>query len=351
LYFESADCQEASLDLPICGSEVIIIGMVKKTFALLLILAAVLMLPVSGLAAGRDTLPRLSSTEEVIAAVNALRAENGLPPYTPDPILMSIAQAHAEYILSSGVMTHYDANGLRPFERALQAGYPVAGDIYTNVGFFSENIIGGSGMTAEQAVEEWAVMDEAHLRTMISSELQDIGAGVAVSGYTYIYVIDCGLSTGGTPRAFTPPATYKTPIVTQVPPTPNEDGSVTYIIQPNDTLLGIAIQFGMSLDAIYALNGLTEESIIYPGNAILLSPSFTATPTQATSTPTERPTITSWPTSTPTEPQPSETPVRSAPDGLPASAAGGAVAIIIIAALVIAAILSLTGKKNRSSPN
>jgi len=336
--------------LPICNAEVIIPAMEKKAIALIMLILAVLLLPVGSKAVDRDHMPTRTSAEELIAAVNALRAENGLAPYSPNPILMSIAQTHAEYILSSGVMTHYDANGLRPFERALQAGYAVAGDIYTNVGFFSENIIGGSGVTAEQAVEEWAVMDEAHLRTMISSELQDIGAGVAVSGYTYIYVIDCGLSTGGMPRAFTPPATYKTPIVTQVPPTPNEDGSVSYIIQPNDTLLGIAIKFGMSLDAIYALNGLTEDSIIYPGDAILLSPGFTATPTLLTSTPTERPSITPWPTSTPTIVLASETPIPDSPSGLPASAAGSAVAIIIIAALVFAAILSLTGKKNRSSP-
>ena len=77
-------------------------------------------------------------------------------------------------------------------------------------GFFSENIAAGVGMTAEEAVRYWTG-DDPHLNTMISSNLQDIGAGVAVSGNTYYYVIDCGLSTGGTPAAFTPPPSYKPP--------------------------------------------------------------------------------------------------------------------------------------------
>jgi len=76
---------------------------------------------------------------------------------------------------------------------------------------------------------------------MISPNLQDIGAGVAVAGNTYYYVIDCGLSTGGVPRPLTPPPQYTTPVATLVPNTPNADGSITYIVRSGDTPLAIAI--------------------------------------------------------------------------------------------------------------
>jgi uncharacterized protein YkwD len=286
-----------------------------------------------------------STAAELIEAVNALRASYGEPPYTSSSILMGIAQGQAKYNLSIGTITHASADGLLPFQRALQAGYPVAGDISMG-GFFSENITAGVGLSAEGAVENWKG-DAPHLNTMISSNLQDIGAGVAVAGNTYYYVIDCGLSTGGTPAAFTLPPSYSTPVATQIPNTPNADGSIVYIVQRGDTPLAIAIAYGVSLHEIYTLNNLTDGSLIYPNQRIIVRGAYTPTPTQPTSTPTERPTVTPWPTSTPTS---TETPVPPTPTpspGLPASAARGAVTAIVVAALVIAALLALLGRKRK----
>lgn len=314
------------------------------TIFLLTILLTVAMLPRATRASESAPAPQYSTADQVIDAVNALRAENGLAPYAVNVTLMQISQEQAEFILSSGTMTSISENGLKPFQRALMAGYAVAGDIYTGEGLFSENITGGSGMTAIQAVEKWE-KDKQDLETMNSEEFQDIGVGVAISGYTFVYVLDCGLSTEGTPRAFTPPPTYKTPVVTLAPPTPNADGSVTYIVQPNDTLLGIAIAYNISLTDLYALNGLTEKSVIYPDQVLILSSAFTATPTQATGTPTERPTITPWPTST-VKATLTPIPPTPTPSGkLPVSAAGTAVGIIVGIALVVALVVALVGKK------
>jgi LysM repeat protein len=213
-------------------------------------------------------------------------------------------------------------------------------------GFFSENIAAGVGLSAAEAVQIWTG-DDPHLNTMISSNLQDIGAGVAVAGNTYYYVIDCGLSTGGTPVPFVPPSTYKTPVVTLVPNTPNADGSITYIVQRGDTPLAIAIAYGLSLREIYALNNLTDSSLIFPNQKIIVRAAFTPTPTPPTSTPTEHPTITPWPTSTPTSTETSVPPTPTPSPGLPVSAARGAVTTIVVTALVIAALLALLGRKRK----
>ena len=313
----------------------------------LLILSLFLLISFSPLVARAEsiTAPQLSSPAELIDAVNALRATYGLPPYTPNSILMGTAQRQAEYNLSIGTITHISADGLPPFERALQAGYPVAGDISLG-GFFSENITAGVGMNAEGAVENWTG-DAPHLNTMISSNLQDIGAGVAVAGNTYYYVIDCGLSTGGTPATFVPPPIYKTPVATLVPNTPNADGSVTYIVQRNDTPLGIALAYGLTLNELLALNSLTAKSVIYPDQIIIVRAGYTPTPTQPTGTPTERPTITPWPTSTPTSTKTPLPPTPTPSSGLPVSSARGAVIVIAVAALVIAALLALLGRKRK----
>ncbi|HEX7541304.1 MAG TPA: LysM peptidoglycan-binding domain-containing protein [Anaerolineales bacterium] len=284
--------------------------------------------------------PQISTASELIDAVNALRTSYGLPPYTTNSILMGTAQGQAEFNLSIGTITHISADGLQPFQRVLQAGYPMAG------GFFSENIAAGVGLSAAEAVQIWTG-DDPHLNTMISSNLQDIGAGVAVAGNTYYYVIDCGLSTGGAPASLIPPSTYNTPVATLVPNTPNADGSVIHIVQPGDTTLGIALAYGISWDELLALNSLTKTSIIYPGRQIIIRAAYTPTPTQPTGTPTERPTITPWPTSTPTS---TDTPVPPTPTpspGLPVYAAHNTVIVITVAALVIAALLALLGRKRK----
>jgi uncharacterized protein YkwD len=316
----------------------------RPTFLTIFLLLTI-SFPPSAARAESVAAPLLSTASELIDAVNALRASRGLPSYTPNSILMSNAQRQAEYNLAISMITHISADGLKPFQRALQAGYPVAGDISNGrPGWFSENITAGVGLTAAGAVEIWTG-DDPHLNTMISTNLQDIGAGVAVAGNTYYYVIDCGQSTGGTPRPFTPPQSYSTPVVTLVPNTPNADGSITYIVQGGDTTLGIALAYDISLSELLALNGLTEKSIIYPGQKIILRTGYTPTPTLPTSTPTGRPTITPWPTSSPTSTNTRIPPTPTRSFGLPVSAARGAVIAIVVTALIIAALLALLGRK------
>lgn len=63
----------------------------------------------------------------LIAEVNALRAANGLPAYQINATLMAVAQAHSQYQANTGTVTHYSADGSRPYQRALAAGIQLAG--------------------------------------------------------------------------------------------------------------------------------------------------------------------------------------------------------------------------------
>jgi uncharacterized protein YkwD/LysM repeat protein len=289
-----------------------------------------------------------STASDLIDAVNALRATNGLPAYTPNSILMNIAQGHADYMASISVSnTHVGADGLLPFQRALHAGYPVAGDISNGShGFFSENVTGGIGLTPQEAVNYW-MGDAPHQGTMLSSDLYDVGAGVAKIGNTYYYCLDAGQSTGGTPRPFTPPPSYIPPPPTLIPNTPNADGSIAYIVQHGDTLLGIAIANNISLTDLLALNGLTMKSTIYPGQKITIRTSYTPTPTLPTLAPTVLPTITPWPTSTPTSTKGSPTSTSTPSPGLSISSARNSLIIIILAALAISGLFILLGFKRK----
>lgn len=57
-------------------------------------------------------------------------------------------------------------------------------------------------------------------------------------------------------------------------PTPNY---ITYVIQPGDTLSGIALRYGTTYQAIAALNGLPNPNLIYAGQTIRI-PEDTGTP-------------------------------------------------------------------------
>jgi uncharacterized protein YkwD/LysM repeat protein len=286
-----------------------------------------------------------STASELISAVNALRATYGLAPYQANSILMSIAQTHAEYLVSISTITHVNGQGRLPFQRALAAGYLVAGDLNLG-GFFSENITAGIGQTAEEAVEVW-VGDDPHKNTMLSGVLQDIGAGVGVYGNTYYYVLDCGLSTGGTPVAYTPPAPLHPSTPTIVPNTPNADGSLIHVVRGGDTLGSLSLAYNVPLADILKLNGLTIKSMIYVGQKIIIRAAYTPTPTLPTSTPTIHPTITPWPTSLPTSTATSIPATPTPSPGLAVSAAGDAVIVIVVAALVIAGLITLLGRKRK----
>jgi len=292
----------------------------------------------------------------LIAEVNALRAANGLPALTPDPILMSVAQGHAEYMASIGTVTHYSADGSRPFQRSLAAGYPVAGDLSLG-GFHSENIIAGIGMTPAEAVSNWTG-DEPHLNTMLSPQYKDIGAGVAVVGDKVYYVIDVSRKSGSAVPAYTPQTVNGTPVYnlnplvsTIYPNTPAADGSVLHVVKPGETLWLIAITYGVKIDDVLKLNNIPKDSPIYPGQQLVIKKSLNTPSPESLKTGTATPDIEALPTSTRAEQtkQPTSTLAATSGNISPAHQAGLITpVIIVIGALVIAGLIAFSsGRRKR----
>jgi hypothetical protein len=75
------------------------------------------------------------------------------------------------------------------------------------------------------------------------------------------------------------PALQLTPFPT---PTPGPDGRIVYTVQDGDTLFRIAAVSGTSLNELYDLNSMNADSIIRPGQVLLLgvvsAPEVTAEP-------------------------------------------------------------------------
>ena len=93
------------------------------------------------------------------------------------------------------------------------------------------------------------------------------------------------------------PAETAIAVVPFITTTPNPDGSIVHVVQQGQTLIGIATVYGVQLNDLLERNGLTMDSIILPGDNILVKradPTPTAThkgiPEAATMEPTPIPT-------------------------------------------------------------
>jgi len=279
--------------------------------------------------AGQSFSLQASSPADVIAAVNALRQANGLSPYKTNSALMAAAQAHSEYQAQIGSWTHSGTGGSTPRSRAVAAGYGGGVTVYV-----SENVATGTDMSAQEAVQIWQG-DGVHLNTMLSSQYQDAGAGVASEGNVVYFTLDVGNVAGSSagepaagPTATSVPggsstqAPEPTPAPGQVVQpilvaTPLVDGSIVHEVAEGQVLITIAEAYQISLQDLLALNNMTTKTVIYPGERLIIRlAQVTPTQTPAPPTATVFPTPTSAPTRTPTptmlpppeSPQPTEIP-------------------------------------------
>ena len=290
----------------------------------------------------------------LISAVNALRAANGLPAYTVNPILMAVAQQHAQYMSVAGV-SHYGADGSSPWQRGLAAGYPLAGDL-SRGGLYSENITAGGNMSVQDAVTSWQG-DAPHSLTMLSPSLMEIGAGVVVVGNYVYYDIDCARpTTSRQPQSYTPvpgglsaagATAAAAPLIfnTLMPNTPLANGKVYHIVKPGETLWLIAVSYGVKVIELRRWNNLAENQNIYPGNKLYIKQIETVTPLPPTltltATSTVLPTLTNTPTSAPTQTN-TLVPVVS-----PFSKGSSSILlVIVVAALVLGTVFVWMGRKS-----
>lgn len=69
------------------------------------------------------------------------------------------------------------------------------------------------------------------------------------------------------------------PAAVPAAPAPPVPATSTHTVVAGDTVFAIAQKYGTSVDAIYAANGLSSSSIIYPGQAIVVAAAAPAAPT------------------------------------------------------------------------
>ena len=249
---------------------------------------------------------------DLIDTVNQLRTANGLEPYQANTALIISAQAHSEYQASIGTWSHSGADGSDETQRALAAGYGAGDSIMCD-----EAVAYTYHYNVSEVVYDMWQASPLHLRILLNSQYKDVGGGVAVSGDYVYYTIDACVVIGGdypssgSSGSSNASSAQEATIAPFLPATvtPQADGSIVHTVREGETLINIAMAYNIPLRDLLELNNLTNESVIFPGEKLIVGKASTATPTAAiTLTPTPRPaTPTRRPTRTPTTRPPAAT--------------------------------------------
>lgn len=280
-----------------------------QNIILIAMLVLLLAIPVSRVQAESSV-----TASDLINLVNSLRTAYGLPALTVNSILMGTAQGTAETMASYGSCTHLgDARG-----RVARAGYGGGSTV-----FATENIACGYVATIGDIQGWWS--DSAHMLPMTEPAYTDIGAGVYLSGGMTYFVVHAAYSAGGSTSGRTSATkvssgtTVNTGISQYiygvVTSTPNADGSISHKVEYGQALSSIAVAYGVTVEQLQALNGLSGIDI-YVGQVLIIrnAPTPTVSPTR---TPTlQRPTRTPTATPRPVTPTPTRTITPSPTPGI-----------------------------------
>jgi LysM repeat protein len=207
------------------------------------------------------TFAQSESPNDLVQAINSLRASQGLAPYQIDPWLMAYAQEHAEYQASIQSGTHIHRDGSLPQDIGLV-----------------ENVANGSAgvVTAAIVVNEiWS--DWGHRNTLIGYASGQIGAGIALgdNGLLY-YSVDVRPGGQAVGAATQPLGTAQLATATFVPlltSTPSDNGAIIHTVSEGQSLWGIAVSYGVTVDDIRRLNAMqADATFLRVGQQLLIRP-------------------------------------------------------------------------------
>lgn len=122
---------------------------------------------------------RAAEITAMITRHNNTRAAHGVNALGQDALLNQIAQTHAQYMASSGNMSHADAQGLHVDGRATAVGY--------NWNAIGENI--GYDTSSQHLYNGW-LGSQDHFDNIVDPDFEDIGVGVVTTGiYEYWCIV------------------------------------------------------------------------------------------------------------------------------------------------------------------
>ncbi len=226
------------------------------------LLLCLLLLAGMGKTAVSPAVAQSGTAYQVFQLVNGFRAGYGLPPLQANSALSAAAQNQANYMAAHTIFSsHTGEGGSTPQSRANAFGY---------VGYVSENIVGGTGMTPNQGLIWWE-NSPVHYNTLVTTRYIEAGTGYATNGSENFYVLVVGRPSdappSNNPSNNSPAPLFVTPIQLSEP---GEDGSIIHTLQEGQALWSLAAHYEVSLADLMLFNNLAENAILHPGDKVII---------------------------------------------------------------------------------
>ena len=297
-------------------------------FVALWLLVVVLVAAVPSHANAQDDPSQLSAEGERAALlINQQRADVGLPPLSVHPLLTMAANLHIQDMISSGVWGHYSSDGSSVRTRIARTGYVTNGwsgenwavavtvdksvgwwmtdaphrenvlnRAYTEMGigtaphpqgwglilvvdFSTGNVNGVEGSVAERG-ETSAVVDAVAPQAIVTAPIADSGLrytilpGDTLSSIGQRYGVDwqsiAQLNSLGDGTILQIGTQLRIPGRGEPQTAVAQSEKGVYTVAAGDTLLGIALRFGLEWQTLAVANELTEHSILQIGDVLTI---------------------------------------------------------------------------------
>lgn len=124
---------------------------------------------------------------QILARINALRTQNGLPPLDPSSQLTASAQQHSNDMAATGNIDHTGSDGSSIESRIRASGY----GHWRGFGIWGENIYGGQMADVDAAWNFW-INSQVHRANLLNQRYREIGIGVGRSDKGTYYTLNFG---------------------------------------------------------------------------------------------------------------------------------------------------------------
>jgi LysM repeat protein len=281
---------------------------------------------------GQTSYPDPAVIQDIFNRVNTLRERRGLPPYSTNAALTVAAQGQAQWLVETGRRTHVRPDGSRPSTRAMAAGYITqdwcCGENYymsidatpdmvwnfwvwspshyvnlvhprfdeVGIGMFSNGIrhsyvmvfgnapdpsaplptaapVNGSAGQSEYIVQRGDTLLSISRRVGVG--IDALAAANSLVNPSLIYpgqrlVIPGGAVNPSPPQSTPVPAPTAASATSAPPLAPPAAGQQTHIVQAGENLFRIALRYGVTMQAIMAANGMSNPTLIYAGQQLVI---------------------------------------------------------------------------------
>jgi LysM repeat protein/uncharacterized protein YkwD len=241
------------------------------TRVLLILFALLTLIGASAAAAQTADVP---TAQALLTAVNNFRVSNGKLALEADSRLMTIAQNHASWQAANNINSHQGEGGTMPQDRADAVGYPglVSENAANGTLGYATVDWAVAGWAGSPGHRQTMLSDSVHLGTGVASDAAHtwfvlvVGSpsGAARSRAAATQPLSAADS-ADEPEQVTAPVVV--PIILSAP---DEGGSVWHVVQQGQTAWALAARYGVSLDDLLALNGLGQGAILKPGDRVLI---------------------------------------------------------------------------------